>query len=113
MIVAMPFFCVIFILSFPVTIYFMFPDWYILIISVCSVFAILQVIMTYLEIDEEFEDDYPLGFTETVREQFRLFRFSVHRTFRQYIQSALVPIHGETPFIQQVMESISRRYLDK
>lgn len=110
LIVAFPFICIFFIFTLPFSVYVMFKDWYWLIISVFALFAIPQIIMTYFEIEEEFEEGFSCGISESLLEQFRLLRFSVHRTFRQYIQSALVPIHGETSFIQQVMETISRRF---
>ncbi len=105
---ALPFIAVITILYYPVHIFRELPQWSWLVIGIFVVFAIIQIVLTYTELEEEFEDEHDED--EGFRGFVNMVRFSTHRTFRQYLHSAFVPVHGEVPFVAQVASTISRRF---
>lgn len=107
---ALPFIAIITIFFYPVHVFRDLPDWSWLLIGVFALFAIIQIIFTYQELEEEFDDEHDE--IDGVRGFMSLIRFSTHRTFRQYLHSAFVPVHGEVPFVAQVVSTISRRFRD-
>ncbi|HCE3682773.1 hypothetical protein HJ202_19295 [Vibrio parahaemolyticus] len=82
--------------------YTLVPNWLIPVVCVVVVASIFQIKVTYKELNESEIDNF-IG----------RFLFSIHRTVRQYMRAAFMPVVPDFSFVKQTLNIMTKRKDDE